>query len=99
MRNQSLSEMIGEEVLLEGIAENGKAGALILLPQGEVIYIRHLVEWDEEIKGKRVTAKGIVCYEKFIPDPEVSEEGAISQGAIGMQFVLDDAQTTIGDAN
>jgi len=31
-------------------------------------------------------------FSAAVPDPEVSEDGAISQGAIGSQYVLDDAQ-------
>ncbi|MFW9920877.1 MAG: hypothetical protein ACFFED_14855 [Candidatus Thorarchaeota archaeon] len=92
MNQKSLRDMIGEEVVLEGIAENGKGGALIVLPQNEVIYIRHLGSWDDVIRGMRISVKGVVRYEKYIPDPEVSSDGAISQGAIGSQYVLDDAQ-------
>ncbi len=91
MKSRSLNDMVGEDVYLEGIAENGKAGALLLLPHGEVIYIRHLGGWEDEVRGSQITVRGILRYEKYIPDPEVTEDGAISQGAIGSQYVLDNA--------
>lgn len=92
MEDMSLMNQVGEEVLLEGIAENGKGGALLILPYGEVVYIRHLDEWEGDLRGTRISVRGIVRYEKYIPDPAISEDGGISQGALGLQYVLDDAQ-------
>ena len=57
-----------------------------------MIYIRKLSSWEDEVVGKQVSIKGIIQREKYLPDPHVSEDGAISQGAIGTQYVLDDAQ-------
>ncbi len=31
-------------------------------------------------------------FSAAVPDPVVAEDGAISQGAIGSQYVLDDAE-------
>ena len=94
MADLSLHDFIDKEVTLEGVAENAKGGGVILLSNQEPVYIRHLVWWVEHMVGKRLLATGILRYEKYIPDPEVSEDGGISQGAVGMQFVLDRAQFT-----
>lgn len=92
MNELSLHDLIDKEVTLEGIAENAKGGGILLLPSQEVVYIRYLVWWVDAIRGTKVTMTGILRYEKYIPDPEVAEDGAISQGAIGSQFVLDNAK-------
>ncbi len=92
MKEESLDDLIDEDAHFTGRAENAKGGAVVVLQNQEVIYVRNLPSWDEAIVGKQVSIKGIVRLEKYIPDPEVAEDGAISQGAIGSQYVLDDAQ-------
>ncbi len=92
MTGNSLHDMIDQEVTLEGVAENAKGGGVLVLPSLEVVYIRYLQWWDEHVRGTKVIMTGILRYEKFIPDPDVAEDGAISQGAIGNQFVLDKAK-------
>ena len=92
MNEESLDDLIDRSTSLIGRAENAKGGAVVILESQEVIYIRSVSSWDDEIVGKQVIIKGIVRLEKYIPDPEVSKDGAISQGAIGSQYVLDDAQ-------
>ncbi len=92
MDEESLHDLIDQSAHFTGRAENAKGGAVVVLQNQEVIYIRNLHSWDEEVVGKQVSIKGIVRLEKYIPDPEVAEDGAISQGAIGSQYVLDDAQ-------
>ncbi len=92
MNEESLHDLINLNTHFTGRADNAKGGAVVVLRNQEVIYIRNLSFWDEEVVGKQVSIKGIVRLEKYIPDPEVAEDGAISQGAIGSQYVLDDAQ-------
>ena len=92
MNEKSLHDLIDLNADFTGRAENAKGGAVVVLQNQEVIYIRNLSFWDEEVVGKQVSIKGIVRLEKYIPDPKVAEDGAISQGAIGSQYVLDDAQ-------
>jgi hypothetical protein len=95
MNEVSLHDLINQNASLIGRAENAKGGAVVVLQNQEVIYVRNLSSWEDEVVGKPVSIKGIVRLEKYIPDPEVSEDGAISQGAIGSQYVLDDAQLEI----
>ena len=92
MNEETLHELIDQNASLIGIAQNAKGGAVVILQNQEVIYVRNQSSWEDEVVGKQVSIKGIVRLEKYIPDPEVSEDGAISQGAIGSQYVLDDAQ-------
>ena len=92
MNEKSLRDLIGQNVNFIGRAENAKGGAVVVLQNQGVIYIRNLSSWEDEIIGKQVSISGIVRLEKYIPDPYTSEDGGISQGAIGSQYVLDDAQ-------
>ncbi len=92
MNEESLHDLINLNTHFTGRADNAKGGAVVVLQNQEVIYVRNLSFWDEDTVGKLVSIKGIVRLEKYIPDPEVAEDGAISQGAIGSQYVLDDAQ-------
>ena len=92
MNEESLHDLIDQNAQFTGRAEDAKGGAVVVLQNQEVIYVRNLSFWEEEIVGTQVSIKGIVRSEKYIPDPEVAEDGAISQGAIGSQYVLDDAQ-------
>lgn len=92
MNEKSLHDLIDLNAHFTGRAENAKGGAVVVLRNQEVIYIRNLPSWDDAVVGEQVSIKGIVRLEKYIPDPEVAEDGAISQGAIGSQYVLDDAQ-------
>jgi hypothetical protein len=92
MNEESLHNLINLNAHFTGRADNAKGGAVVVLQNQEVIYVRNLSFWDEDVVGKQVSIKGIVRLEKYIPDPVVAEDGAISQGAIGSQYVLDDAQ-------
>ena len=92
MNEESLRFLIDRNVRLCGRAENAKGGAIVILQNQEIIYIRDLPSWDDGMLGNQVVIKGIIRLEKYIPGPEVAENGAISQGAIGLQYVLDDAE-------
>lgn len=92
MNDESLHSRIDQKIRLNGRAENAKGGAVVVLEHQEIIYVRNLSSWDDDVTGKQISIRGTVRLEKYIPDPYVSEDGAISQGAIGSQYVLDDAQ-------
>jgi len=92
MNEGSLHDLIDQNFSFIGRAENAKGGAVVVLQNQEVIYVRNLSFWKDEVTGKQISIKGIVRLEKYIPDPYISEDGGISQGAIGSQYVLDDAQ-------
>ena len=80
------------EEIITGRAENAKGGAVVVTNKGDVVYIIGVDSWDEDVVGNEVVAKGRLSSEKYIPDPVVDDDGAISQGAIGMQTVLYNAR-------
>ena len=88
MNESELEQSIGKEVTLHGTAKDAKGGAVLLTDDNVPIYIKGLSTWTSGIEGSRISAIGVLEKEKYIPDPTIDEDGGISQGAIGMQYVL-----------
>ena len=86
---RNLSKLNGKQVELTGVAENAKGGAILLVDDGP-IYLRKLDSWPDNLRGKSVVVKGTLKSMKLIPSPERGPDGAISQGAEGSQWVLED---------
>jgi len=55
-----LHDLIDQNASLIGRAENAKGGAVVVLLNQGVIYIRNLSSWEDEVVGKQVSIKGIV---------------------------------------
>lgn len=90
---RSISENImNKEVTLRGIAMDAKAGAVIILLKGEIIYLENMDSWDDVLLNKGVLVKGLLVEKKLIPDPVVAKDGAISTGAYGKQFFLENVE-------
>ncbi len=83
-------DSLGKEVIIEGIAYDAKGGACIKLKDGNVVYIRNKLDWETEYLEKRIVITGTLNLKKIIPDPEIGENGAISTGATGKQYVLEE---------
>ncbi len=88
MTELDLEHSLGKEVTLHGTARDAKGGAVLLTDDNIPIYIKGLSTWTSGIEGSRVMASGVLKKEKYIPDPTMGDDGGISQGAIGMQYVL-----------
>ncbi|MHA1732590.1 MAG: hypothetical protein ACTSU5_11655 [Promethearchaeota archaeon] len=85
----------GEMVTVEGVAANGKAGALVLAHGDTPVYIDGLDGWDPGLLSRRVVATGVLAWERHFPEMVVDPEtGAISQGSAGKNLVLKDATWT-----
>ena len=74
-----------------GTAEDAKGGAVVHEADGRVVYIEGLDSWPEDLLGKAVTAEGRLVVKQYIPEATVAPDGAISQGAEGEQWVLENA--------
>ena len=92
MKGIQLEEELGKEVTLHGTARDAKGGAVLLTDENVPVYIKGLNTWTSGIEGSRVSASGVLKKEKYIPDPTIDEDGGISQGAMGMQYVLTNAK-------
>ena len=82
-------EIIGKEVTLFGLAADAKAGACLQV-KDDVVYIQELASWQPEFIGKNVYVTGTLLEKKVIPDPIIDKDGAISTGAVGDQYILED---------
>ncbi|MHA1256950.1 MAG: hypothetical protein ACTSPS_15260 [Promethearchaeota archaeon] len=87
-----IEKLIGQKITILGIAKDAKGGAVILTPEKVPIYIKGLDSWSPELYDKQLEVTGVLKEEKFIPDPEIAEDGSISTGAYGDQLVLKDAE-------
>lgn len=86
---KKIQEMIGKTVDLCGKAEDAKAGAVLMTKEGYVIYLLNMAQWPGEVVEKAVCVKGKLRRMKYLPDPQQSIDGALSQGAEGKQYVIE----------
>lgn len=99
MKEIDLEEFIDQRITLHGIAKDAKGGAVLILAEEIPIYIEDLASWSPELFGKHIEVIGILRKKKLIPDPRIDENGGISQGAIGMQLVLENAEYSLEENN
>ena len=82
-------KMLNEQITIRGIALDAKSSAVIRLANGEIIYLKEKAFWEDELLNSEVIIKGILTEQKMIPDPQVTQNGAVSTGAYGTQLVLE----------
>ncbi|NHI94864.1 MAG: hypothetical protein EAX96_20415 [Candidatus Lokiarchaeota archaeon] len=96
MKNEVLesvsNELIGKEITLKGEVANCKAGPCLSLKDGSIIYVQEL---NDELIGKKIKLKATFLRKKIIPDPMIDENGAISTGAHGDQFILENIKDLV----
>lgn len=84
---ESISDdIINKEITLSGKVLNCKAGPCIELKDKNIIYVQEL---SDEFIGGNILITGTLKIKKIIPDPKIDQEGAISAGAYGNQYVLE----------
>ncbi|MHA1340709.1 MAG: hypothetical protein ACTSRZ_11140 [Promethearchaeota archaeon] len=93
--NFKIEDMIDQKVDIVGTAQNAKAGAVIVTKNGEVIYIKDMEYWADNLLDVNIKITGFLRYEKYIPDPYMDSDGAISQGSYGMQYTLENVRYEI----
>ncbi len=69
-----------EITLLSGVARDAKAGAVLELDDGRVVYISGLDAWPPDVTGRRVRASGTVVTAARLPVATKDASGAWSQG-------------------
>jgi len=84
-------KMIEKLITLKGKAVDSKAGACLKI-KDEIVFIENISSWDDELYGKELLIKGILKLKKIIPDVVIEEDGAISQGAPGKQYILENIE-------
>ena len=81
-----------KKTTLSGVARDAKGGAILFTLEKAVIYIEGLDFWPPELCDEQVVVTGILTRKKYIPAPTTDKNGAISTGAEGEQFVLENAE-------
>lgn len=82
-----LTKVEGQTLTISGVAGDAKAGAVLTTDRDEVIYLRDLRSWPEELLDQRVTVEGVLRRGRVYP--EVKEGGLTSQGIKGEQWYLE----------
>ncbi len=77
-----------KQIIVTGIAHNGKGGALIISENGETYYIGGLDYWEDSIISKEVEVKGFVQSENFKEEDLKDEDGAWTQGMVGEKLSI-----------
>ncbi|MFX1297450.1 MAG: hypothetical protein ACFFD2_21685 [Promethearchaeota archaeon] len=91
MTKINFNKLLDKEVSLTGMAKDAKGGAVLIINEIP-IYLKGLLSWSRDYFGKIIKVKGILRDEKIIPDPYIDENGGISQGAIGRQYILENSE-------
>jgi len=86
------ADILNKEITMIGIAVNSKAGACIKLEE-DIVFIQNKPYWEDKDLNKKAIVTGTLVEKKFIPDVHIDEDGAISQGAEGNQFVLENIKS------
>jgi hypothetical protein len=81
--------MIGQEITLTGFAKVAKGGSVLLTQDNEVIYVKGVGFWSPDLINKQVLARGVLKKEQFLPQTTIDENGGISSGVTGKQYVLE----------
>jgi hypothetical protein len=91
MSDNGYDPKLGQQVTINGCARDAAMGAVVLTEDRTPIYVDGLREWDEDIEGEDIEATGILRRRSLAPDPVVDEDGAVSHGAEGTNYVLEGA--------
>ena len=86
------SEHLNENVVLVGVAENAKAGAVVLLADQTAVFIENLDYWDKKSYKKKMKVAGALRSRKLAPDPVVDAAGNVSAGMSGEALILEGAR-------
>ena len=79
----------GKTTVVEGLALNGRAGALVQTDDGTWYYVGGLEEWDDALMMQRVAVKGVLRL-RSADIPAEQPEGEHSTGLADDTLVLDD---------
>ena len=91
MFNQGfLTSMVGQEISIKGVAEDTKAGAVIVGTDGSRVRIKDMDYWEQNIfpLGSMVSARGVLRATEH-PPITTSPDGLTPQGMGGNEFILE----------
>jgi hypothetical protein len=75
-----VTEPRAEQIAVTGLAQDAKAGAVLSLDDGRVLYVSGLDAWPAGVAGLRVAAEGTLVVAARLPRATQGDDGAWSQG-------------------
>ena len=87
-----LKQQIGKTVTLQGKAMDSHSCAAVVLDDDNVVYIPVLDYWPKDLAGKHVEVRGVLKRKQLAPEATRSADGAVSHGASGDDYVLENAK-------
>lgn len=81
-----------KSITVFGIAENAKAGAVVLTDQKQTYYVDQLDSWPDAFHGKKVKVTGYLRSVEHKAEDLKNEKGEWVQGMVGTQNIIDDAK-------
>ncbi|MGH9906101.1 MAG: hypothetical protein ACRD8U_11040 [Pyrinomonadaceae bacterium] len=88
MSSSELEGSLDQRIVIEGVANNAKVGAVVITDDEEVVYVAQMKAWPGDVAGKRVVVDGVLHRGQVYPDVE-EENGITSQGLPGEQWFLE----------
>ena len=76
------------EVIIVGIAENAKFGAVVLTSDREAYYLDGLSTWDTWVHKKKISVTGVLRTETLKAEDLKNEKGEWNQGMEGERKIL-----------
>ena len=92
MNEETLEESFNQTVTLEGVAQNARLGAIVLLEDYTPVYLDGIEEWDEQIVEKSVAVTGVLRRQSLAPKATVTVQGEASHGIDGESYVLENPE-------
>lgn len=86
-----LTSQVDSHVTLHGTARNAHQGAVLLMEDRTPVYVAGLEGWNDAFDLQQVAVTGTLRFRNIAPDAEVDDDGAISHGMAGANFVFEDA--------
>jgi len=87
-------QRFGRTTVVEGLALNGRAGALVQTDEGTWYYVGGLESWDDALVMQRVSVTGVLRLREA-DVPREQPEGEHSTGLADDTLVLDDASWSL----
>lgn len=84
--------MKDQDVTITGIAQNGKAGALVKSSAGEIYYVEGLSAWPADLVNQQVNVTGDLKTETISQDELTNDQGEWKQGVAGVIMTLQNAR-------
>jgi hypothetical protein len=92
MDENSIAQQVGQQAEIRGTARNAMAGAVVLTEDRTPVYIDGLERWDDSLDGSEVRVTGTLTRGSAAPQASTNQQGEVSHGMEGGNFIVQDAK-------